>query len=252
MKKLWTILVVALWAMTAVPGAEAAEQRAFALEEALTMYAKPDKGAKSWEVSLPDAGVAVPSAIRDKEDMLWYKVTTGGKTGWLYQEGVRLKMGPKSKAAANLYKRYAAARLKIAEKTPRDWTQEETIRVEGAQVNTWRSKGAVFQTVGEGKKAEDVYFKANTAAACKTFLGFEAVGMDKDALRSKVGTPTVRETPSGEPEISILSYELAGGDMTLAFTLRDQVVESVELYAGSTGEAEGNWEDEVLELRKID
>ena len=40
--------------------------------------------------------------------------------------------------------------------------------------------------------------------------------------------------------------------MTLAFTLRDQVVESVELYAGSTGEAEGNWEDEVLELRKID
>lgn len=252
MKKLWTIFVAALWAMTAVLGAEATEQRAFALEETLTMYAKPDMGAKSWEVGLPEAGVTVPSAIRDKKDMLWYKVTVDGKTGWLYQEGVRLKMGPKSKSAANIYKRYVAARLKIAEKTPKGWTRSDPVHVEGAEVHTWKSKGAMFQVSGEGKKAEDVYFKANTAAACKTFLGFEAVGMDKDALRSKVGTPTVRETPLGEPEISILSYELAGEDMTLAFTLRDLVVESVELYAGATGEAETNQENEVLELRKLD
>ena len=74
--------------------------------------------------------------------------------------------------------------------------------------------------------------------------------MDKNALRSKVGTPTVRETPSGGPEISILSFELAGEDMTLAFTLNSDVVESVELYSGGTGTASEGWSDEVLELRR--
>ena len=76
--------------------------------------------------------------------------------------------------------------------------------------------------------------------------------MDKNALRSKVGTPTVRETPSGGPEISILSYELSGQDMTLAFTLNSDVVESVELYSGGIGEAEEGWPEGVLELRNLD
>ena len=252
MRRIWTAAAVVLLAMATALGAEAAEQRAFALEEELTLYAKPDKEAKSWEVSLPDSGVAVPSAIRDKEDMLWYKVKVDGRTGWLYQEGVRLRMGPKSKVAANLYKRYAAARLKIADKTPRGWTREESVQGRDAEVDTWTSKGAVFQISGEGKSAEDLYFKANTASACKTFLGFEAVGMSKDELRSKVGTPTVRETPSGEPEISILSYELPDHDLTLAFTLRDQVVESAEFHRGETGEGEQGWTGDVLDLRKLD
>jgi len=252
MRKIWMVAAVVLSAMVTALGAEAAEQRAFALEETLTLYAKPDKEAKSWEVSLPDSGVAVPSAIRDKEDMLWYKVKVDGRTGWLYQEGVRLRMGPKSKVAANLYKRYAAARLKIADKTPKGWTQEESVQAGGVDVETWTSKGAVFQISGEGKRAKDLYFKANTASTCKVFLGFEAVGMSKDELRNKVGTPTVRETPSGEPEISILSYELPDHDLTLAFTLRDQVVESAELYRGDTGESERGWSDDVLNLRKLD
>ena len=102
MRRIWTAAAVVLLAMATALGAEAVEQRAFALEEMLTLYAKPDKEAKSWEVSLPDSGVAVPSAIRDQEDMLWYKVKVDGKTGWLYQEGVRLRRGPKSKVAANL------------------------------------------------------------------------------------------------------------------------------------------------------
>ena len=252
MRKNWMVAAVVLLAMVTALGAEAAEQRAFALEEELTLYAKPDKEAKSWEVSLPDSGVVVPSAIRDKEDMLWYKVKVDGRTGWLYQEGVRLRMGPKSKVAANLYKRYAAARLKIADKTPKGWTQEESVQAGGVDVETWTSKGAVFQISGEGKWAKDLYFKANTASACKTFLGFEAVGMSKDELRSKVGTPTVRETPSGEPEISILSYELPDHDLTLAFTLRDQVVESAEFHRGETGEGEQGWTGDVLDLRKLD
>ena len=102
------------------------------------------------------------------------------------------------------------------------------------------------------KRAKDLYFKANTASACKVFLGFEAVGMSKDELRNKVGTPTVRETPSGGPEISILSYELSGQDMTLAFTLNSDVVESVELYSGGVGKASEGWPGEVLELRTLD
>ena len=251
MRKIWTVAAVVLLAMVTALGAEAVEQRAFALEETLTLYAKPDKEAKSWEVSLPDSGVAVPSAIRDKEDMLWYKVKVDGRTGWLYQEGVRLRMGPKSKVAANLYKRYAAARLKIVDKTPKGWTQEESVQAGGIEVDTWTSKGAVFQISGEGKRAKDLYFKANTASACKVFLGFEAVGMSKDELRSKVGTPTVRETPSGEPEISILSYELPDHDLTLVFTLRDQVVESAEFHRGETGEGERGWTGDVLDLRKL-
>lgn len=252
MKKRWMVVVAALLTAILAIGAEAAEQRAFALEELLTLYAKPDKQAKSWEVSLPESGVAVPSAIRDKEDMLWYKVKVDGKAGWLYQEGIRLQMGPKSKVATNLYKRYAAARLKIADKTPKGWSQQESVPVDGAVVDTWTSKGALFQIAGEGKNALDVYFKANTAAACKNFLGFEAIGMNKDALRSKVGTPTFRETPSGNPEISILSFELTDKDMTLAFTLRSDVVESVELYSGATGEADKGWSDDVLGLRNLD
>ena len=252
MKKRWMIVGAVLLTVVLAMGAEAAEQRAFSLEDSLTLYAKPDKDAKSWDVSLPEEGVLVPSAIRDKEDMLWYKVTVDGRTGWLYQEGVRLRMGPKSKAADNLYKRYAAARQKIADKTPKGWVQEEDVAADGAMVETWSSKGALFQIVGEGKKARDIYFKANTAAACKEFLGFEAVGMDKDALRSKVGTPTVRETPSGEPEVSVLSYELSGQDMTLAFTLKSNVVESVELYSGGVGKASEGWPGEVLELRTLD
>lgn len=252
MRTRWMGVALLLLAAALATGAEAAEQRAFALEDPVTLYAKPDKGAKSWEASLPESGVSVPSAIRDKQDMLWYKVKVDGKTGWLFQEGIRLKMGPKSKSAVNIYKRYVAARRKIAGKAPKNWTQQESTPVEGAEVETWSTSGAVLQTLGEGSKAEDVYFKTNSAEACKTFLGFEAIGMSKDELRTKVGTPTVRETPSGEPELSILSYEFADGDMTLAFTLRSQIVEQAELYKGSTGEADADWPTEVLNLRSLD
>lgn len=252
MKKLWAVSAVVFLSAVLAMGVEAAEQKAFPLEDSLTLYAKPDKEAKSWEISLPESGVLVPSAIRDEEDMLWYKVKADGKTGWLYQEGVRLRMGAKSKVGSNVYKRYVSVRRKIADKTPKGWTRKEGISVEDGVVDTWVSKGALFQVKGEGKDAADVYFKANTTAACKTFLGFEAVGMTKEALRSKVGTPTVRETPSGEPEVSILSYELSDRDMTLAFTLRSNVVESVELYTGMTGDSGANWPGEVLDLRNLD
>ena len=65
--------------------------------------------------------------------------------------------------------------------------------------------------------------------------------MTASELRSKLGTPTMRETPYDDINVSILSYELSDRDMTLSVTVvRDEYeyegkVESVELYRGRTG-----------------
>lgn len=243
MKIRWLSLTFALFFL-ALPAC-AAEQRAFALKDPLTLYSKPDENSKSWEVSLPEAGVSVPSAIR-KEGALWYKVKVDGKEGWLFNEGIRLKMGPKSKAASNIFKRISAAQAKIVKGGAKGWERVEDM--DNGTVQTWSSKDALFQ-LREGKL---FYFKARTAAACKAFLGFEAIDTDKDALKGKVGTPTVRETPVGERSISILSYELEDRDMTLSFNLNSDVVFLAELYAGKTGQAEENIPDEVLNLRHLE
>ena len=245
MKKFLSVLVLSL-ALFAVVGAEAAEQRAFPLKDPVTMYEKPNEGAKSWEVSLPDKGVKVPSAIRDKNDALWYKVTVDGRTGWIFNEGIRLLMGGKSKFAESAYKRCAGVRSRIVKDTGSTWTLGNTIETDDGEVVTYTMDGGLFQVRKNGSRVEDIYFFADRPGACKTFLGFDPIGMHKDKLRGKVGTPTVRETPDGEREVSILSYEAANSGMTMAFHMKNDHVVWFELYRGKTGDAQKGWSPDVL------
>lgn len=163
-------------------------QWALALESYALLYSKADRGAGNREIEMPDEWISVPSAVRDDNNYLWYSVNINGRKGWLPQNGIRLKMGGKSKVASNLYKSYVKAK-----KSPE-------------------------------KSFENLL-----------------TGMTASELRSKLGTPTMRESPYDDINVSILSYELSDRDMTLAVTLvRDEndeegKVESIELYRGRTG-----------------
>jgi len=84
-------------------------QWGFALETSLPLYEKADSDSDSEYVDFDDdEWFKVPSAIRDKDNNLWYKVKIGKREGWLAQNGVRLKLqnGGKSKIATNYYKKY--------------------------------------------------------------------------------------------------------------------------------------------------
>ena len=83
-------------------------QWGFALEDSLPLYEKADADSDSEYVDFDGEWFKVPSAIRDKENNLWYKVNIDGQEGWLAQNGVRLKLQNvgKSKTATNLYKKY--------------------------------------------------------------------------------------------------------------------------------------------------
>ena len=83
-------------------------QWGFALEKSLPLYEKADADSDSEYVNFNGEWFKVPSAVRDKENNLWYKVKINSKSGWLAQNGVRLKLqnGGKSKIATNLYKKY--------------------------------------------------------------------------------------------------------------------------------------------------
>ena len=241
-------LMLLLAALSA--GAEAAEQRAFALENPVKLYSKADENSKYREVDLPDSGVLVPSAIRKGPNAaLWYKVKVNGQEGWLFNEGIRLRMGPKSKAAENVFQRYMKARAQVLAKKMKGWTQHDDVDADDGTVETWAAQGALLQVLKEGGKTRDIYFSSSSGSVCKTFLGFEAISMTKDQLKGKVGTPTVRETPNGERSISVLSYEFPKGDKTLAFILDDDVVQKAMLYTGKTGETDEGWSSEVVEQR---
>ena len=88
-------------------------QWGFALEDSLPLYKKADADSASEYVTFDSKWFKVPSAVRDDDNNLWYKVTIGKKTGWLAQNGVRLKLqnGGKSKAAATIYKNKSADSL---------------------------------------------------------------------------------------------------------------------------------------------
>ena len=83
-------------------------QWGFALEDSLPLYKKADADSDSEYVDFDGEWFKVPSAVRDDNDRLWYSVKIGRKSGWLAQEGVRLKLqyNAKSKKASNLYKKY--------------------------------------------------------------------------------------------------------------------------------------------------
>ena len=211
-------------------------QWALALESYSLLYTKADRGASNTEIEMPDKWISVPSAVRDDNNYLWYKVTVNGKSGWLPQNGIRLKMGGKSKSASNLFRNYTKARKNITGRSSRSWTQSTE---NGMTIYT--SDNAEFW-VREGKKGvEDVYFQTSDPDTCELFFGTDLIGMYMSKLRSKLGTPTMRESPYENINVSVLSYELSDRDMTLSVTLvRDEndeegKVESIELYRGRTG-----------------
>ena len=155
-------------------------QWGFALEESLPLYEEANIDSDSEYVDFNEEWFKVPSAVRDEDNNLWYKVKIGKKSGWLAQNGVRLKLqsGGKSKVASNLYKSYK------------------------------KNKNALHSLLG----------------------------LTQDEIRSKLGTPTMRETPYEESEVNILSYELSDRNMTLVVTLRDGEVEEAKFYDGRAGQ----------------
>ncbi|MBQ9419385.1 MAG: hypothetical protein IJU31_03295 [Synergistaceae bacterium] len=157
-------------------------QWGFALESSLPLYDKADSDSNFRDVDFDDEWFKVPSAIRDKNDRLWYKVKIGKRTGWLAQEGIRLKLqnGGKSKLASRLYKAY----------------QKDSEALEAL------------------------------------------MGLDRDELRSKLGTATMRETPYDNPEIDYLSYELSDKNITLVVTLRNNEVEEAGFHSGRAGQTD--------------
>lgn len=210
-------------------------------DDVVMLYEQPSAKSKSTEVTLPDGGVSVPSAVRKGGD-LWYKVTVDGHTGWIKSEGVYLKMGPKSKMAENIYKHYRKTLDKFFEgKGPDDsWTMRESVSLDAGNVITWASMGAVIQSMGSDRGVLDMYFASNNKRDCKKFLGFEAIGMSEKELRGKMGTPTARGS-------DVFYYERLDSKASFSFTLKNDKVALVEFSAKPADG--GAWPEDVLSIR---
>lgn len=211
-------------------------QWALALEPVMNLHAKADSNSSYKKMDMPENWISVPSAVRDRNNNLWYSVKINGRSGWLPQNGIRLKMGGKSKSASNIYRNYVSARRKIMNRLG-SWTSGSEGRV-----TVYTTDGAEFRVIRGKNGTEDIYFRTDRYDICSEFLGVDLIDMMQPEVRSKLGTPTMRETPYDEPEITILSFELADRDMTLSITERrydgekeGQVI-LVELYRGRTGE----------------
>lgn len=204
----------------------------------MTLYRKAGRDSRSEEITMPQKWISVPSAVRDDDNYLWYKVSVNGKSGWLPQNGIRLKMGGKSKSAANLYSNYVKARRKIMSR-PGKWTVREE-----DDYTSYSTDNAEFRVIEGRNGVRDVFFTTDSYEICREFFGVDLIDFSQPEVRSKLGTPTMRETPYDSPEISILSYELDGRNMTLSVLERREpgdkegTVYRVELYAGRTGEPE--------------
>lgn len=209
LKKFSLVLALVLLASSAyaIPNPPAKGQWAWILEDSIRLYDEADIDTGYTEIDSPGKWISVPSAVRDDNNYLWYKVKIGKDSGWLPQNGVRLKMGPKSKSAANIYKTYLKARKKT------DYINDDTFTIDDAQ-------------------------------ECKQLLGVDLIGKFQPEVRKKLGTPTFRESPADNKNINILSYEMAGRDMVLAINERrgsrsqDGQVISIEVYEGRTGDNE--------------
>ena len=226
----------------AIPTPPSKGQWAFPLESTLRLYNRADSSSRSREIDMPQKWISVPSAVRDDNNYLWYKVKINGREGWLAQDGIRLKMGGKSKLATNLAKNYAKARRKIMN-NPGKWTHFTEDGVTVFQTDG-KTGDASFKVVEGTSKVVDVFFSTSDYRICRDFLGVDLIGWTQPEVRSKLGTPTMRESPYESPEISILSFELADRDMTLSILERREpgeregTVYRVELYRGTTGEPE--------------
>ena len=222
----------------AIPNPQAKGQWAFPLEDTLRLYDRADGTSDYEEIDMPGKWISVPSAVRDRDNYLWYKVRIGGQNGWLPQNGIRLKMGGKSKSAANIYRHYVKARQKVMD-NPRGWT-----RSTDDGITTYSTDGGEFRIVRGNRGVQDVFFTTSDYRICREFLGVDLIDWSQPEVRSKLGTPTMRETPYDDPEVSILSFEVEGRNMTLSVLERreeggtDGIVYRVELYRGRTAEPE--------------
>ena len=238
------VILIAIFASSsfAIPNPPAKGQWAFPLESTLRLYDKADSSSRSREIDMPQKWISVPSAVRDDDNYLWYKVKVNGREGWLPQNGIRLKMGGKSKLVANLTKNYAKARRK-AMNNPDKWTSYTEDGVTVYQTDG-KTGDASFKVIEGRNGVRDVFFSTSDYRICREFLGADLIDWSQPEVRSKLGTPTMRETPYESPEISILSFELADRNMTLSVLERrldgdrDGTVYRVELYRGATGEPE--------------
>ena len=191
----------------AVPVPPAKGQWAWIIEDTIRLYDEADIDSGYTEIDNPGRWISVPSAVRDYDNYLWYKVKVDGQTGWLPQDGVRLKMGPRSTSASNLYKTYLKNRRKTA------FSEDDTITIDDAKV-------------------------------CKQLLGVNFIGLSQPEVRKKLGTPTFRESPADEKDTNILSFEMADRNMTFRIIEKrsgrnpEGKVIAVDFYKGRTGEYE--------------
>ena len=230
------IIAAASMSFAASPVPPEKGQWALALKPTLPFHRRADFSSDFADVDMPDSWIRVPSAVRDDDNYLWYKVTIDGDTGWLPQNGVRLKMGGKSKLAAKLYTSYVKARRNIMRK-PGNWSSYED-----GSTEYYSSDGGEFRIVRHGKSVEDVFFTTEDAKTCKTMLGVNLIGLYQPEVRKILGTPTMRESPADDSDTNILSYELPDNNITLTITEQREAgdtegrVISVSFYRGRTGD----------------
>ena len=232
------LLVIAAASISpaASPVPPAKGQWALPLEPTLPFHREADYSSDFADAEMPNKWLSVPSATRDSDNYLWYKVTIDGDTGWLPQNGVRLKMGGKSKLAAKLYTSYVKARRSIMRK-PGNWSSYED-----GSTEYYSSDGGEFRIVRHGKSVEDVFFTTEDAKTCKNMLGVNLIGLYQPEVRKILGTPTMRESPADDRDTNILSYELPDNNITLTITEQREEgdtegrVISVSFYRGRTGE----------------
>lgn len=230
------VVVLASVSFAASPVPPENGQWALALESTLPFHRKADINSDFADVDMPNKWLRVPSAVRDDDNYLWYKVTVDGDTGWLPQNGVRLKMGGKSSLAAKLYNNYVKARRKVMA-NPKGWDINDN-----DNVTSYYSDSAEFGVIERRKGVEDVYFSTDSPKACRDFLGVDLIGKSQPQVRKVLGTPTMRESPADDRDINVLSYELPDRDITLVITERREegdtegTVTAVSFYRGRTGE----------------
>ncbi len=242
MKKILSLFAVLLVAVIASASFAASPvppengQWALALSSTLPLHKRANIHSDFADVDMPNRWLRVPSATRDSDNYLWYKVTVDGQTGWLPQNGVRLKMGGKSSLAAKLYNHYVKARRNVI-RNPKGWDINDN-----DNVTSYYSDSAEFGIIERRNTIEDVYFSTDNTKACRDFLGVDLIGKLQPQVRKVLGTPTMRESPVDDKDINVLSYELPDRDITLVITEHREygdtegTVTGVSFYRGRTGE----------------
>ena len=182
---------------TLSPVAPSKGQWAYALEDSLPLYEAPNAKADVEYVEPPEEWLKVISSVRDDEDNLWCKVKIGKSSGWLAQNGILFKGGPKSKTASDLYSAYEK-KMKKANKTPELFASEDP-------------------------------------SECKEFLGFNPLGMTETSIQKRLGKPTARYTDYFEPQFTTLAYEFPNKDMTFDVCMENGKVYTIRLNNGRVG-----------------